>query len=238
MIPDQLVKDIESAGDLLEKRRMMVHHDEARVPRPDEAEACVQSDRFFQGLLANGVAALNAHAAHCRAFEEYDGVVAGNLGFSAGAEVGEEFLRFAGPVSGAIDGAAVAEQHPVGVAGGLHIFEVPLNMIDRPLCRLSRADVAVAREAAGEDHGRRFGDDHHAFADLAAEQVGRGRLATAGAAGEDDAAAVGARGFIGRACHGKWTIGSSPRLKEEAAPGTCRVPACRGRCRSLVVPGR
>ena len=102
----------------------------------------------------------------------------------------EEAVGLVGPVGRAIHRAAVAEQHPVGEARGLHVFEVALHVVDGRLQRLARVHLGRPGEAAGKQQGRRLGHHHHALANLPPEQIRRRRLAAARAAGQHDAAAI------------------------------------------------
>ena len=59
--------------------------------------------------------------------------------------------------------------------------------IDAVLRRRPSFGLADSRKASGEQHGRRLGDDHDAFADLSAKQIGRGGLTTPRPTSQNDA---------------------------------------------------
>ena len=103
-----------------------------------------------------------------------------------GAHRREELVGTLGPVGGSVDGAAVAQQHPVGIEIQLDLLGALLHLEDGSLGRTLHIVVADPWETAGEQRGRRLGHHHHGVTDLAPEQVGRGGLATARPTGEHD----------------------------------------------------
>lgn len=107
--------------------------DEAWVLGVEGFEAVVEVDGLLERLVADGVAAFDLEATEGGGFEEQDGIVAGEFVFQGGVEVGEETVGVVGPVGGAVDGAAVAEEDAVGVAGSLYLFEVFLDVVDGAL---------------------------------------------------------------------------------------------------------
>lgn len=168
----------------------MGNEGEARVFGPEGAKFAVELSGLFKCFVANEVAALDADTADSGAFEKDDGVVAGEFMFLSGAEGLEEMMWFARPVGGTVHGAAVAEKDAAGIHGGVKVLEVALDVVDGALGGEDPAGFSRAWEAAGEEHGGGLGNDDDGGADLAAEEVGGSGFASAGAPGEDDAAAA------------------------------------------------
>src|SRR5688572_10457331 len=60
---------------LLEERRRVRDQREARMPRPDLAQAAVERQRLLERFVADGIPAFDRHARDGRALEEDDRVV-------------------------------------------------------------------------------------------------------------------------------------------------------------------
>lgn len=147
VLGDEAFEGGEAVGDFLEERGIVGDEDEVGVLLPELAESEVEGDGFVVGFRAGGIAAFDAHAAGGGGFEEDDGVVAGEFLCGSGAEAAEEAFWFAGPVGGSVDGAAVAEEDAVRVAGVLNVFEVALDLIDGALGGFDGEPCSASGEA-------------------------------------------------------------------------------------------
>jgi hypothetical protein len=182
----ELLQGAETEGDFLEERGVVGDETEIRMPGPERAQFDVEGHGFLKGLGAHGIAAFDGSAADGRGLKEYDRVIACEFGFDGGMH-GFEILGFrTWPISGAVDGAAVAEQNPAGVEGAVFFFEMPLDVIDGGLGVAFGGGLGGAWKAALEEDGGRLGYDDNRMADFTAEEVSGSGFATTGAAGEGD----------------------------------------------------
>ena len=118
--------------------------------------------------------------------EEHDGVVASELVLERRAHAGEELVGVAGPVRGAVDGSAVAQEHALRMDLRLDVLQVALDVEDRGLRGAHRAFGSRSRKAAREEDRRGLRHEGDPVAELAAKQVGGRRLAAARAARQHD----------------------------------------------------
>ena len=180
---------MKAALNLGEEARLIRDGDEAGVRGPERPNALIEPSGLVDALVARGVTALDdGVTARRRALKEEHGVVAGELSRVGRTHAGEELVGGPRPVGGTVDGAAVAQEHTVGVLRRAHILEVALHVKDRALRRAPAVIGCHTREAAREQQRGRLGYDNDPLSHLASEEVGRGRLAAARTAREHDLA--------------------------------------------------
>jgi len=120
---------------------------------PQFTQLQVQLHSLLQGLIADRVAAFNSHASDSSTFEKNHSVVSLKFCIHGGAYILEKIMRVSWPVSSAVNRSSVAKKHPVWISSRLDIFQIPLDMIDRPLGGMGGSRSVHSWEASCENHG-------------------------------------------------------------------------------------